>query len=159
MGWFNLLKNANNIEGTRESIRISFDNLFRKTPVAESTRTAQVAVSLLAQRWSALGRPSSFPVVTVEALPFYCMRPAECREALAEYIGSIQHADDSRKDWLGAQVTVVIRSVLFNPTTEVERDAQELLIGPAAQLLPGCVWFYLLPDDLQERLLPDCTST
>jgi hypothetical protein len=118
MGFWNMLKNINNAEGIRETMRISYDRAFKramkesieilqdrksKMPLHGSTPNELAVIDAMTSRYWSLGIPIN-PIIEMviwsDVLPFLYFEPATAREALAEYAVYKAMPKDAKISWL-----------------------------------------------------------
>lgn len=99
MGWWNLLTNLNNAEGTREAMKMAFD----KGIQAGQGDVRAGLYQALASRWQVRGIPVNTLTQTMiwaELLPFLHLDQTMARNAIAEYVVYKERPRDAKIDWL-----------------------------------------------------------
>ena len=141
MGLWNLVKNINNPEGIRESMRMSFDNCFKLAVKGGLRRSSDVARHLalfgtLESRYQVSGVPTenAEKLIWAELLPFMWLDERTAREALAEYVVYKEMPADAKISWLTG---IVQRGCKLG---EDEKGYKELF--PTAKS-GGAVWLLL----------------
>lgn len=104
MGVLKMLRNRNNAEGTRESIRMSYRkhvNMARsgRLPAVDAPHVIGL-FGALASRYRVMGKESSEPSIYSELAPFLGMEESEGVEALAEYVVYQERPGEARLAWL-----------------------------------------------------------
>ncbi len=107
MGLWNLLKNANNPEGIREAMRMSFDKCLKLAVKSGLRRSSNIARHLalfetLKSRYQVSGIPTENAEVLIwaEILPFMWLDGHTSREALAEYVVYKEMPAGAKISWL-----------------------------------------------------------
>jgi hypothetical protein len=108
MGLLDMLKNLNNAEGIRESMRVSYDKHLRKAHSgaigAPDTTPAHCALyGALGTRYMSRGRLAAEPMVWAELAPFLALHDSDAREILAEYVVYCEKPTEARVDVLRAK--------------------------------------------------------
>jgi len=114
MGLLNMLKNLNNAEGIRESMRMSYDKHLRKAHsgaiAAPDTTPAHCALyGALGTRYMSEGRLPPESILWGELAPFLALRESDAREYLAEYVVYCEKPAEARVDVLRAKVNEGLR--------------------------------------------------
>lgn len=99
-----MLRNANNADSTRESIRVAYRKHVKlartgRIPSVDSTHSIGLFAAL-ASRYRVMGKEFSEPAIYAELAPFLCMDELESVEALAEYIVHQERPGEARLPWL-----------------------------------------------------------
>ncbi|UCC31575.1 MAG: hypothetical protein JSU86_04710 [Phycisphaerales bacterium] len=115
MGFWDLLKNINNAEGIRESMRMSYDKHYNQAQSgqgsAPDTTPAQYALyGALASRYQVDGLNPPEMTVWAELAPFLALSRAEGREYLAEYIVYREKPADAKVNVLRKKVSEGLRA-------------------------------------------------
>ncbi len=107
MGLWNLFKNANNADGIREAMRMSYDNSLKLAVKSGLQRSSDVARHLalfgtLESRYQVSGVPTenAETLIWAELLPFMWLDEHAAREALAEYVVYKEMPADAKISWL-----------------------------------------------------------
>jgi len=109
MGFWHQLKNINNAEGIRETMRMSYDKHFKlamkgKIPLSGETPHRIALYGALGSRFRVSGVPVdnviAEAVVWADLLPFLYLDQHSAREALAEYVVYKEMPKDARISWL-----------------------------------------------------------
>ena len=130
MGFKELVKNINNAEGIRESMRMSYDKHRRQAQSsqisARDTSPAQCGLyGALSTRYQADGLNPPEVTVWAELAPFLGLPDADGRESLAEYIVFREKPGEARVDDLRKKVNeglnVAQRDVMVMAAMAVEQ--------------------------------------
>jgi hypothetical protein len=102
MGLFKFLKNFGSVEGTRESIRVSYKKHFVGAAklAGDSSPHSVGLYGALATRRRLMGRFGSEVEVWAELAPFLSMAPDQAIDALAEYVVFLERPGEARTAWL-----------------------------------------------------------
>jgi hypothetical protein len=109
MGFWHKLKNINNAEGIRESMRMSYDKHFRlaiegKIPLNRGTPHQTALYGALGSRYLVRGVPVDSVIaealIWTDLLPFFYLDQHTAREALAEYVVYKEMPKDANISWL-----------------------------------------------------------
>ena len=99
MGWWKLLTNLNNAEGTRESMRMAFDKGISRA----GGDVKRGLFEALASRWKVGGVPineMTETMIWVELTPFLHLPRNEARTAIAEYVVYKERPAEANIAWL-----------------------------------------------------------
>ena len=114
MTFWNMLKNLNNAEGIRESMRMSYDKHLKKAQSgamsAPDTTPGQFALyGALATRYQTAGTSPPEPILWAELAPFLALCDSDARESLAEYVAYCEKPGEARVDALRTKVNEGLR--------------------------------------------------
>lgn len=141
MGFWHQLRNINNAEGIRETMRISYDNSLKLAVKSGLRRSSNVArhfalFGALESRYLVSGVPTenAEKLIWAELLPFMWLDGHTAREALAEYVVYKEMPAGAKISWLTG---IVQRGCKLG---ENEKGYKELF--PTAKS-GGAVWLLL----------------
>jgi hypothetical protein len=144
MGFWHKLKNINNAEGIRESMRMSYDKHFKlamnsKISLNSGTPHQAALYGALGSRFLVSGVPVDNAVtemlIWADLLPFIYLDQHIAREALAEYVVYKEMPKDAKISWL---TTVVQKGCQVGMDNHQEYDTF-MTVAKAN----GAVWLLL----------------
>ncbi|OHB54421.1 MAG: hypothetical protein A2173_06725 [Planctomycetes bacterium RBG_13_44_8b] len=154
MGLWNLIKNVNNAEGIRETMRRSYDKNFELAGKSGLAQTASnvsgdsleettcyfALFSALEARYLVSGVPTENAerLIWAELLPFLYLDKSTAREALAEYVVYKEMPYDANISWLEV---IVQRGYEL---TKSKKDKKAYNAWMPVAKMNGVVWLLLL---------------
>ena len=149
MGWLKVLLNANNAEGVREAIRISYIKHVRlasqgKIPTADTSPHHVGLYGALSSRYKASGIQTNEVILWGELAPFLLMRESDSIEALAEYVVFKEKPQEAKEQWLKKAINDALRV----PPASDESPRTFAPIGIINQV----AWCNLLDADIENIL-------
>jgi hypothetical protein len=140
MGFLKLLRNANNAEGAREAIRMSYLKHYRMAEQQGIEPHSTGLYGALASRRKAAGQFRGEPVVWAEVAPFLSMPPELGREALAEYVVCLERPAEGRIGWLKDQINNFLATPYDSKQAAEARQVAAMSLAPMAPMLPWAQW-------------------
>jgi len=142
MGVFKFLKNIGTAEGTRESIRFSYQK--HKNNASTGAQDDPHSVGLygaLATRYRLLRQPASEEQIWVELLPFLVMPQSDSVKALAEYVVYLERPEAAEEVWL--------RSVINQSLSTVDETRAQVVAMAIANRVP---WAMFVGDVVLQKI-------
>jgi hypothetical protein len=142
MGFWHKLKNINNAEGIRESMRMSYDKHFKLAMNGKIPGTPHQAAlyGALASRFLVSGVPVDNAItemlIWADLLPFMYLDQHIAREALAEYVVWKEMPKDAKISWL---TTVVQKGCQVGKDNHQEEYDAFMITAK----INGAVWLLL----------------
>jgi hypothetical protein len=145
MGFWHKLKNINNAEGIRESMRMSYDKHFKlamngKIPLNDTTPHRIALYGALGSRYLVCGVPVDSVIaealIWTDLLPFLYLDQHTAREALAEYVVYKEMPKDANISWL---TTLVQKGCQIGKDNHQEEYDTFMTVAKAN----GVVWLLL----------------
>ena len=152
MNFLKKLININKVDGTRKSMKDSYDKHLRASQKGEiplpDGMTPHFAglYGALSTRYIAAGVPRLEVVLWEELIPFMLMSKKDSVEALAEYIVCVEDSKDrQRKEWLKDLINTTLRNIST-------ADANYRAMASFTTIQSDIYWLELLDSDVKELL-------
>lgn len=150
MGWLNLILNANNAEGCREAMRMSYKKHLRQgQSMVLHADTSPHHVGLygaLSTRYKGAGMPVVEMVIWAELAPFLLMKETDAVEGLTEYVVYKERPLEAKVPWL---------KKLINDTLQMTHSSEEsstyMDMVPMG-MLNQVAWCNLLDPDIKSAI-------
>lgn len=151
MGWNKLLKNADNADGCRESVKMSYNRHYKgalrgEGPPGEDPHFIALASALKVRR-KLVGNYSCEAKIIIEIIPFLLMEKQKSIKMLAEYFLCEEKPDEANFELTKKEINDAFMKI------DSSEEGLTCLAYEAIELNPDITWIDWLKDDVKKKII------